>query len=388
VIAAGLLSSLSADALPFLAPLCSSLIDEPEADFGAADPAGQSDAVVALNARQAAKIVPAPNGATRVYVPNVSSNTVDVIDPVKAEVIARVKVGLHPHHIVPSWDFGTLWVTSVGSRRRNNASVTPIDAGTGQFGAAIPVDDPYNMYFTMDGQSAIIVVEGSKRLDFRDPHTMQLQSSTGTPECAGINHADFSPDGRFAIFSCEFGAKLVKIDMVAHTVVGYLNLPKGSMPQDVRATLDGRTFYVADVHADGVHLIDADTFQLKGFIPTGVGTHGLVLSRDGTKLYVSNRGAHSIRGKPRGPGSVSVINVASNEVEKTWQIPDGGSPDMGALTPDERTLWVSGRFDNVVYAVDTTSGDIKRVKVDAEPHGVTVWPQPGRFSLGHTGIIR
>ena len=53
------------------------------------------------------------------------------------------------------------------------------------------------MYFTPDGKSAIVVAEAYKRLDFRDPKTMALQSSLATPECGGINHADFSIDGRY-----------------------------------------------------------------------------------------------------------------------------------------------------------------------------------------------
>jgi len=90
------------------------------------------------------------------------------------------------------------------------------------------------MYFTPDGASAIVVAEAFKRLDFRDPHTMALQSSLAVPQCAGINHADFSIDGRYAIFTCEFSGTLAKIDFVERKVVGYLKLSKGGMPQDVR----------------------------------------------------------------------------------------------------------------------------------------------------------
>jgi hypothetical protein len=49
---------------------------------------------------------------------------------------------------------------------------------------------------------------------------------------------------------------------------------------------------------------------------------------------------------------------------------------------------LSGRYDNVVYAFDTSNGDVKIIPVGKEPHGLTVWPQPGRYSLGHTGNLR
>jgi len=324
----------------------------------------------------------------RIYVPNLRSNDVYVIDPATRSVIDRFPAGFLPQHVIPAWDLQTLWVANNG-RRGSDGSLTPIDPKTGKPGARVSVADPYNMYFTPDGASAIVVAERLKRLDFRDPHTMALQQSLPTPGCSGINHADFSIDGRYAIFTCEFrGGGLVKIDMVDRKVVGYLRLDARGMLQDIRVAPDGRVFYVADMLADGVFVVDGDSFTKIGFIPTGIGTHGLYPSRDGTKLYVTNRGSHKIHGSPHGPGSISVIDFATRAVEKTWPIPGGGSPDMGNVSADGKQLWLSGRYDNVVYDIDTATGGVMEVGVGLEPHGLTVWPQPGRYSFGHTGNMR
>lgn len=335
------------------------------------------------------KLSPAvANALPRIYVPNRQSNDVYVIDPETMKVVDKFRAGLNPQHVVPSWDLKTLWVAN-NAEGRADGSLTPIDPSTGKPGKSIPVDDPYNMYFTPDGRSAIIVAEARKRLDFRDPQTMQLQSSLAVPDCSGINHADFSIDGRYAIFTCEFKGRLVKVDMVNRKVLGYLRLSKGGMPQDIRVSPDGKLFYVADMHADGVFVIDGDKFVETETIKTGVGTHGLYPSRDGTKLYVSNRGSHKVYGPRAGrEGSVSVIDFATRKVEKTWPIPGGGSPDMGNVSADGKTLWLSGRFDDVVYAIDTTTGSVQKIAVGKEPHGLSVWPQPGRYSLGHTGNLR
>jgi len=323
----------------------------------------------------------------RVYVPNLKSNDVYVIDPATFKVVDRFRVGINPQHVVPSHDLKTLWVTN-NAEGRADGSLTPVDPATGKPGNSIAVDDPYNMYFTPDGRSAIVVAEAFKRLDFRDPQTMTLQSSLAAPQCGGINHADFSIDGRFAIFTCEFQGSLVKIDLVGRTVVGYLKLSRGGMPQDIRVSPDGKTFYVADMKADGVFLIDGESFKETGFIQTGVGTHGLYPSRDGTKLYVANRGSNRIHGKPHGNGTVSVVDFATGRIVATWPIAGGGSPDMGNVSADGKVLWLSGRYDDVVYAIDTTSGEVRKIAVGKEPHGLTVWPQPGRYSLGHTGNMR
>lgn len=327
------------------------------------------------------------NHLVRVYVPNRSSNDVWVIDPATFKVVNKFRVGVHPQHVVPSWDLKTLWVNN-NAEGRDDGSVTPIDPVTGKAGKSIPVDDPYNMYFTPDGKSAIIVAEARKRLDFRDPHTMTLQYSIDTPNCPGINHADFSIDGRYGIFTCEYGGALAKIDLVDRKVAGYLKLSKGGMPQDVRISPDGRVFYVADMKAAGVFVIDGDRFTEVAHIRTGLGAHGLYPSRDGKKLYVANRGVARVYGPPKGKGSVTVIDFATRQVETTWPIPGGGSPDMGNVSVDGRQLWLSGRYDNEVYIVDTTSGSVRKIPVKSEPHGLTVWPQPGRYSLGHTGNLR
>ncbi|MEX2223052.1 MAG: hypothetical protein WEG40_14765 [Candidatus Rokuibacteriota bacterium] len=334
------------------------------------------------------KLSPAVAGALpRIYVPNRQGNDVTVIDPATMKVVDRFTVGIHPQHVVPSWDMKTLWVTN-NAEGRPDGSLTPIDPATGKPGRTIMVDDPYNMYFSPDGKSAIVVAEALKRLDFRDPQTMALQFSLAVPQCKGINHADFSIDGRIAIFTCEFQGSLARVDLVSRKVLGYLKLSRGGMPQDIRIAPDGTHYFVADMKAGGVFVVDGATFTETAFIKTGIGTHGLYPSRDGTKLYVANRGSAHVYGPPKGKGSVSVIDFATRQIVATWPIPGGGSPDMGNVSVDGKVLWLSARFDNLVYAIDTATGEVRSIPVGREPHGLTVWPQPGRYSLGHTGNMR
>ncbi len=328
------------------------------------------------------------NALPRVYVPNHASDTVTVINATTKQVIETYKAGRGPQHIIPSWDKKTLWVAN-NADHSTKGSMTPIDPWTGKAGAQIVVDDPYNMYFMPDGSSAVIVDEAYRQLDFRDPHTMQLQTKLPLPECQGVNHADFAADNSYAIFTCEFGGgSLAKVDMKNKKLLGILKLSKKGMPQDIRLSADGKVFYVADMMNDGVFTIDGDKFVETGFFETGKGTHGFTVSRDGKKLYISNRGSHNMTSGPKGPGSVSVMDFATQKIETTWPIPGGGSPDMGNVSADGKTLWLAGRFDHEVYAINTTDGSVVKVPVQLEPHGLTVWPQPGRYSQGHTGNMR
>jgi len=332
-----------------------------------------------------------------VYVPNSDSNTVDVIDPHTFRIVDHFKVKRQPQHVTPSYDLKTLWVLNdLGD------SVTKIDPATGKQGETIRVKDPYNMYYTPDGKFAIVVAERIHRLDFRNPVSMELVDSLPVP-CRGVDHMDFSADGRYLIGSCEFSGSVIKVDVAKRAVVGTLSLaepadgiahgtrglsvrraydmrhsPSGSMPQDVKTSPDGKVFYVADMLENGVHVIDGDKFVSIGFIPTGSGAHGLYPSRDSKVLYCSNRDE----------GTISVISFAERKVVQKWTIP-GGSPDMGGVSADGKVLWLSGRYTHEVYAIDTSDGHLRaRIPVGRGPHGLCVYPQPGRYSLGHTGILR
>jgi YVTN family beta-propeller protein len=308
-----------------------------------------------------------------VYVPNSGSGSVDVIDPRPFRIVDHFDVGASPQHVTPSHDLRTLYVASDAGN-----TVTPIDPRTGRPGKPMPVTDPYNLYFTFDGRLAIVVAERMQRLDFRRAHSFRLVRSLRVP-CAGVNHLDFTADGRFAIASCEFSGRLVKVDIERRRVVAVRRLPRRySVPQDVRAAPNARIFYVTDLAAGGVWLVQPRALRVVGFLHTGAGAHGLVVSRNGRSLYVANRN----------DGSVSVISFRTRRVIAKWRIPSG-SPDMGNVSADGRVLWLSGRYSSDVYALSTTTGRLlARIPVGASPHGVCVWPQPGRFSLGHTGNMR
>jgi DNA-binding beta-propeller fold protein YncE len=194
-----------------------------------------------------------------------------------------------------------------------------------------------------------------------------------------VDHLDFTAAGHKLLASCEFGGRLVVVGLDHERVIRSVGLRAGAMPQDVKLSPDGRVFYVADMASNGVWLIDAHTFRRLGFVQTGRGAHGLYPSRDSRRLFVSNRDE----------GSISVISFRTRRPVRKWQLPGGASPDMGGVSADGRVLWLSGRYDSEVYAISTRTGRlIKRIPVGSGPHGLCVYPQPGRYSVGHTGAFR
>lgn len=309
------------------------------------------------------------NVPLRVYVPNSDAASVSVIDPTTMKVVNRFSVGIRPHHVTPSWDLTKLYINNTEGN-----TLTEIDPATGQVMRDIPITDPYNLYFTPDGTKAIVVAERYQRLDFYNPADWSFIKSVGIP-WAGVDHGDFTADGRYFIASCEFSGQVVKVDTEAMEVVARVNV--GSLPIDVKLSPDGKVLYVANQGRHGVSLVDPETMTEIGFLPTGLGAHGLNVSRDAATLFVSNRMA----------GTISVIDFATRSVRQTWKV--GGSPDMIQVSADGTQLWTSNRFHGSVSVIDTRDGRvIATIPTGAGAHGVSLFPQPGRYSVGHNGVYR
>jgi YVTN family beta-propeller protein len=305
----------------------------------------------------------------RVYVPNTIANTVDVIDPQTFTVIDHYAVGKVPHHITPSWDMTKLYVDNT-----EGDSLTVIDPRTGKPTGTIPVTDPYNLYFSLDGKTAIVVAERHRRIDFRRSDTWELIKSLSVP-WPGVDHLDLSADGSYFLVSTEFSGQVVKVDMASMEIAGQATV--GGLPVDVKVAPDGSVFYVANQARHGVSVVDPNTMQEVQFIPTGRGAHGLQISRDAKSLFVTNRLG----------GSVTKIDLATRTLIGTSQI--GGSPDMMQISPDGTQLWFSNRNHASVSVIDTSTGELLHtIKAGRGAHGLAYFPQPGRFNVGHNGVYR
>jgi DNA-binding beta-propeller fold protein YncE len=312
-----------------------------------------------------------------VYVPHTRSGEVWVIDQASFQVVGRYPAGVEVQHVVPAYDMTALYATDDLADH-----LLEFDPRSGLPTRRIPVVDPYNLYFTPDGRYAVSVAEARRMLVWYDPHSWQERGRTPTPDCAGIDHADFSADGRTAVFTCEFAGRVAVVDVAGHQVLRMIDMPRRHThmgPQDIKLSPDGTRYYIADSDAGGLWVLDGAATAVVGFLPTGHGAHGLYLDRTARRLFVTNR--HE--------GSVSVLDPADGHELAKWWIPGGGSPDMGNVSADGSQLWLSGRHDDTVYVLATTDGHLlHRIPVGHGPHGLCVWPQPGRYSLGHTGITR
>jgi DNA-binding beta-propeller fold protein YncE len=309
------------------------------------------------------------------YVPNSYGTPITtVIDQRTHKVVRVLHTGVLSQHVTPSWDMTTLYVEASGSNQ-----LVAIDPKTARVERRIRMPRPYNLYFTPDGKQAVVMAEERDTIVFADAQTFRRTGAVTRRSCRGPNHADFSANGRFFVVTCEFSDSLLKVSTLGQRVIGHRRLAPGSMPQDIRLSPDGRMFFVAEMGSNRLARFAWRTLRPIGHTDMPNMPHGIYPSRDGRSLYVSDRGA----------GRVSVVSLRSYRIVDTWTIPGGGTPDMGGVSADGRTLWLSGRNDGEVYGWNTRTGRlVARIDVGGSPHGLAVWPQPGRYSLGHTGNMR
>ncbi|TMQ89838.1 hypothetical protein ETD83_38075 [Actinomadura soli] len=309
---------------------------------------------------------------SRLYVAN--GQAVDVIDPDTLRLVGRLHTGAAASRVVPSWDLRRLWAAG-----RTNGVLVSVGPRSGRLGLPVTVPGATGLYFTPDGQDALVLAREPRRIDVRDPRSMLLKASVPMPCTAA--HADFTLDGASLVTTCASAGGIARVHLAGRAVTGAIRLPDGARPGDLRLSPDGTAFYVADAVNGGVWLVDAHRFVLAGFVPTAPGARGLAVSRDARRLFVI------------GGGAVTAIDFATRRVTSRWPLPagsspGGGSPVPGGISPDGTALWLADPA-GLVYAVDTRTGHVlRKVMVEGRPVGLTLHPQPGRYSLGGTGLYR
>ena len=171
----------------------------------------------------------------------------------------------------------------------------------------------------------------------------------------------------------------------------------GKRPRGIHASPDGKTVYVAlsgtpisappqldakgnpifvrgkddddddavksDKSADAIGVIDVAQSKLTGKISAGSDPEEFALSKDGTKLYVSNEDVKA----------ASVINIASGKVEHIVVVAQ--EPEGVATAPDGKHFYVTCEAGGDVYVVDTASyATVGHFKVNARPRTMAFLP--------------
>ena len=168
------------------------------------------------------------------------------------------------------------------------------------------------------------------------------------------------------------------IDMAQNKVVGTIPVPKG--PHGLVITPNGRKVYVSSDGASTVSVIDTGSDRVIATIEVGANPHGLAVSGDGRRVLAMGWGTNR----------VLVIDTATDRVTGEVAV---AQPHNGALSRDGSVAWVGSQQQGATALVrlDLTAGkETARVALDKTPRGVEVTPDGTRvfFTLAGSESIQ
>jgi YVTN family beta-propeller protein len=221
-----------------------------------------------------------------------------------------------------------------------------------------------------------------------DPASYQVLAKLPTGK--GPHEAAASPDGRYAYVSNygQFGVfrqgepaqrapgnTITVLDLEQRGVKATYDLGSYTQPHGIWVSRDGKRLWVTCEGAQAVLELEAATGKiLKTWKTNQQTSHMVVPTPDEKKLYVANIGS----------GSVSVIDRASDGVAT---IPTAAGSEGIAVSPDGREVWVANRGAHTLSVMDTKtdrvignfeSGGQMPIRVKFTPDGKQVWVSNAR----------
>src|SRR5438094_9550312 len=167
---------------------------------------------------------------------------------------------------------------------------------------------------------------------------------------------------------------LAVIDTVQNQVLRTIAVPKG--PHGLVVTPDGRKVYVSSDGAATVSVIDTAADRVVASIDVGANPHGLAISGAGSRVLVSGWGSNR----------ALVIDTATDRV--IGEVPIA-QPHNGTLSQDGRTAWVASQQQGATALVRlnlATWKEVARVPLDKTPRGLELSPDGRRVFFTLAGV--
>lgn len=290
--------------------------------------------------------------AKAVVILNSDDDSLSVIDTGSYKEVSRVHIGRAPHHLIVTPDRQTLII----AMSEGNELVF-IDRATGLVKRRLEVSDPYQLGFSPDGKWFVSASLRLDRIDIYDGQTFQLVHRLPAPTMP--SHIGFSPDSSVTYVSLQGTNNLTAIDLASGRTIW--TVPVGPQPAGVWTLSSGHVL-VALTGADYIDEVDPHDGSVLRRIRTGRGAHNFQISRDGKTLFVSNRLA----------GTITLLDPETLAVTGTLTAP--GGPDDMVLSTDGSELWVTGRWRAFVNVIQLGSGLLKAtIPVGRSPHGIFLY---------------
>jgi YVTN family beta-propeller protein len=301
---------------------------------------------------------------SRVYVANVDSQTISVINTATNSVTATIPVAVGPPTgIAFTPDGAFAYVTAYA------AMVEVINAATDTFVTSIELPGAvagYTVAMTPDGRSAYV---GSTSKVF----VIDTESNTVRAVIPGGNIQSaiaFTPDGAVAYVADSGGGSLMVIDTRGNTVTTTVPIYN---PQAVAVSPDARYAYVT---AGNLFVVDTASNAIVADVPAGAAPGAIALSPDGSVAYVGSRN-----------DSLFVLDTATRKIIDTiYPVP---GPSALVLAPGGSFAYVADISSDTVTVVNLlTRTPVAAVPVGQRPSAIALALPPLTFCVGDCGQER
>lgn len=343
-----------------------------DARDGKSNPDGEATRSTATVAQTAGGAL----GQGVVYTTNEDGRSITRLD-LSSGTTANISLGIVPHNVQISPDGRTIFL--VGSATMNMTDeiehsandapgvlmILPADASDTSDTVRIVVGrSPAHVVVDPAGRRAFITNSADNSVIAVDRDSGRRIATIQTP--AFPHGLRMSPDGRELYVACVNAGIVSVIDTRALREVG--RIPVGRAPVQVGFLPDGRTAYVSLRDENAVAVIDVGTRRVTTRISVGRAPIQLFATPDGRFVYVANQGS-----KEAPDSTVSVIDTKRNAVD-TSLIAGRGAHGV-VLSTDGTRAFVSNTFVNTVTVIDVARRRVLRnVAVGEGPSGITYRP--------------
>lgn len=222
---------------------------------------------------------------------------------------------------------------------------------------------PAHLVFTMDGKNVLVANNEGNNVTVLDAKTFQ---TVGTiPAGKGPHGFRVSADSKFA-YVANMSEDTVSV-LNLQTMVEEKKIKVGSTPVTTGVTSDGKTLVVPLNAENAAVIVDLATEKMIK-VPVGNGPAQVYIPSDNKYAIIANQGTEQ-----NPSNSISKIDLATNQVIAT--IETGKGAHGVVVSPDNSKIYVTNMFDNTVTVIDNeTNKVITTIKVGTTPNGISVTP--------------
>ncbi len=162
------------------------------------------------------------------------------------------------------------------------------------------------------------------------------------------------------------------LDLGTLSVAATITHPNLHFPHGIAMSRDGRKVYVTTLYQNSVFVFSTASNEVLKEIPTGKkATFMIAMTPDGTRAYVSHA---------EEPGFVTIVDTATDTMVGTIE-GLGFEPQGITVTPDGKTVLVTNYDDSTLSFIDTRTNRLERtIGVGLNPLKVVV-AADGRFAF-------